>query len=396
MACKPLAEIKNISKQSSKRHYGVHGYFTKQAFQVVQAYIQNFTKPNDLVLDPFGGTGVTAVEALMIGRKAIHVDLNPLSVFFVKNLINPISLSELENSFEIIKSKFQKLRPKNEEEIENALKTFSYPKAFKMPKGSDFEFLEEVFTKRQLAELAILKHIILQEKNQKVRDILLLMFSSSLNKINLTYHASKGRSEGRGNSSIFAMYRYRKAPKPGNVDLLDTFEAKLKKIINAKREILPVINEQTIHNAQIYKGTATNLEKIENESVDYIYTDPPYGKKIPYLDLSIMWNAWLDLHVSEEDYQLEAIEGGEHHKTKDDYSNLIAKSIEEMYRVLKFDRWMSFVFQHQDPAFWHLIKDTAEKVGFEYAGTIVQKRADKFQKASKSVHRFIRSIDYKF
>ena len=73
-----------------------------------------------------------------------------------------------------------------------------------------------------------------------------------------------------------------------------------------------------------------------------------------------------------EDYELEAIEGGEHNKTKDDYSNLIAESIREMYRVLKFDRWMSFVFQHQDPRFWHLIVETAEKAGFEYAGAVKQ------------------------
>ena len=52
---------------------------------------------------------------------------------------------------------------------------------------------------------------------------------------------------------------------------------------------------------------------------DYIYTDPPYGKKIPYLDLSVMWNAWLDLEVTEEDYKLEAIEGGEMQKEKEEY-----------------------------------------------------------------------------
>jgi adenine-specific DNA methylase len=45
--------------------------------------------------------------------------------------------------------------------------------------------------------------------------------------------------------------------------------------------------------------------------VDYIYTDPPYGSKIPYLDLSIMWNEWLELPVDDEDYANEAIEGGE-------------------------------------------------------------------------------------
>jgi hypothetical protein len=43
-----------------------------------------------------------------------------------------------------------------------------------------------------------------------------------------------------------------------------------------------------------------------------------------------------------------------------------------MGRVLKYDRWMSFVFAHKDPAYWHLIIDAAEKVGFEYAGAVKQ------------------------
>jgi len=44
-----------------------------------------------------------------------------------------------------------------------------------------------------------------------------------------------------------------------------------------------------------------------------------------------------------------------------------------MYRVLKFDRWLSFVFAHKDPEFWHLIIDTAENCGFEYIGAVSQK-----------------------
>ena len=151
------------------------------------------------------------------------------------------------------------------------------------------------------------------------------------------------------------------------------FEIRLKKIIEAKNELRNFINEQTADRLKIVKGSATDLHFIPSESIDYIYTDPPYGAKIPYLDLSAMWNAWLDLDVTEEDYKNEAIEGGGHSKTKKDYNTLIAKSIEEMYRVLKFDRWMSFVFAHKDPEFWHLIINTAEKCGFEYVGAVPQK-----------------------
>jgi len=111
---------------------------------------------------------------------------------------------------------------------------------------------------------------------------------------------------------------------------------------------------------------------IESESVDYIYADPPYGSKIPYLDLSVMWTSWLDLPVSDADLKAEIIEGGEAKKSKTKYFELLAKSITEMYRVLNFDRWMSFVFAHDEPAYWHAIINAAENAGFEYAGVIKQ------------------------
>ncbi len=45
-----LAEIK-VRKQQAKRHFGVHGYFTKQAWNVVAEYIKNYSQPNDVILD---------------------------------------------------------------------------------------------------------------------------------------------------------------------------------------------------------------------------------------------------------------------------------------------------------------------------------------------------------
>jgi 16S rRNA G966 N2-methylase RsmD len=368
---RPLLDELPVQKQASKRHFGVHGYFTKQAWNVVRAYIEHFSNVGDLVLDPFGGSGVTAIEALMSDRKAIHIDLNPLSPFIVNSLLAPLKINELMEAFERVKTAFIALNPQGLQDLAG-LKT-SYPQGFRLPKGSDVQTIEQLFTEKQLAQLAFLKYLILKEKNKTIRNSLLLAFSSSITKANLTYHNSGSRDENAGNSAVFAYYRYRIAKKTVDLDLMRTFETKFKKIIAAKKEVETKIDTETIKNGQILKGTATDLGFIKNESVDYIYTDPPYGKKIPYLDLSILWNAWLDLPVTEEDYKMEAIEGGEHDKSKEEYNTLIAQSIKEMYRVLKFDRWMSFVFAHKDPEFWHLIIDTAEKCGFEYAGAVKQR-----------------------
>jgi DNA modification methylase len=372
-ASRPLLEEIPVKKQQAKRHFGVHGYFTKQTWNVVADYIKNFSKPNDLVLDPFGGSGVTAIEALMNNRKGVSIDTNPMAVFIVKALLAPVKQSELSEAYNRVKKEYLKKEPNTPEEIEQALNKYPYPIGWKLPKGSDVKTIEKLFTNKQNAQLALLKYIIKREKNENIRNTLLLMFSGLLNKVNLTYHSSKGRSEGRGDSSIFRYYRYRIAKEPATIEIAPYLDSRYKKVSDAKKEMSYFINENTISDASIIKGTATNLKDIPRESVDYIYTDPPYGKKIPYLDLSIMWNAWLDLEVTEKDYDNEAIEGGEHSKSKADYNRLIADSIKEMYRVLKYDRWLSFVFAHKDPEFWHLIIETAESCGFEYIGAVPQK-----------------------
>jgi DNA modification methylase len=371
---RPLLEEIEVKKRSVKRHFGVHGYFTKQSWNVVADYIKTYSKPGDIVLDPFGGSGVTAIEALMNNRQAISIDINPMAVFIVQSLIAPVQLDYLRDSFIRVKNEYLAKEPKTIEEIEKALKKYKYPKGWVLPKGSDVDTVEKLFSDKQLAQLSFLKSLIEKEDNENIRETLLLMFSGLLTKVNLTYHTGNtATQDGQGNASAFQYYRYRIAPDPKDVDVMKYFELRYRKVAEAKLEMASHINKLTINNATIKKASATNLKWIPKESVDYIYTDPPYGKKIPYLDLSVMWNAWLDFEVSQDDFDQEAIEGGDNKKSKADYNNLIAQSIKEMYRVLKFDRWLSFVFAHKDPEFWHLIIETAENCGFEYIGAVPQK-----------------------
>lgn len=369
----PPAEITAFQKQAAKRHFGVHGYFTKQVWSVVQRYIDQFTMPGDTVLDPFGGSGVTAIEALMLGRHAVHVDINPLSPFLVETLLMPVDLDALVSHCDAVLTRFATLRPTSADAIQHALSIYRYPQNIVLPRNSDVPTVDALFTQKQLAELALLKHLILTVKEPRVQQHLLLMFSGLLNKINRTYHASAGRSAGRGDSSMFRYYRYRIAQESPPLEITDVFRSRLRHVLAAKLELLPVTARDTGTLVKdVRQGSATHLSWIKTESIDYIYTDPPYGAKIPYLDLSTMWNAWLDFPVTPHDRAMEVIEGGDDRKTKADYSDLLAASIEEMYRVLKFDRWLSLAFSHSDPAYWQLIVDTADRAGFEYVSVTRQ------------------------
>jgi 16S rRNA G966 N2-methylase RsmD len=373
---RPLLEEVQVKKRAAKRHFGVHGYFTRQTWNVVADYIKNFSKPGDLVLDPFGGSGITAIEALMNNRKAINIDINPMAIFMVESLVAPVKQSELADAFERVRKNYLANQPESDEEIRNAIKNYPQPKPLPLPKGSDVATADKLFSRKQLAQLGFLKSLILKEKKENIRNSLLLMFSGLITRVNLTFHTTAGATDDNisgGDAAAFRYYRYRIAPNPREIDLMKYFQLRYNKVSSAKKEIEYFINDKTITNLQMVKGSATDLSFLPKESVDYIYTDPPYGKKIPYLDLSAMWNAWLDLDVTEEDYEQEAIEGGEHGKSKDEYNRLIAQSIKEMFRVLKYDRWLSFVFAHKDPEFWHLIIDTAERCGLEYIGAVPQK-----------------------
>ena len=143
---RPLLKEIPVKKQQAKRHFGVHGYFTKQSWNVVAEYIKNYSQIGDVILDPFGGSGVTAIEALMNRRKAISIDINPMAVFIVNSLLAPIdnmnlSANNLSQAFERIKKEFQEKKPLKDEDIDRALKKYPYPQGVKLPKGSDVDTL---------------------------------------------------------------------------------------------------------------------------------------------------------------------------------------------------------------------------------------------------------------
>ncbi len=428
--------ILNPQKQAKFRYFGCNAYFTRQSWDIVAQNIKAFTAEGDVVLDSFGGSGVSAIEAMMNGRLGIHTDLNPLSIFMVKALSAKVNLGELWELSEEILKEFENLRPKNEKETKAMLKNAKhYPNAIDeefgqtatikmqdeilwlpkdeiLPKGSDTPSVLGLFSPLQLAELALLRKLIFKHttpsgtKEQRLikrnlRYSLLLAFYNTLSLINLTYHATP---KGGGNYFAF-YYRYRIAKKATFLDTAQTFQRKVKLILRGKQELEnspnfykayfeplervikdfkgAMINQRTnldktdsilekTNGEKIFQADATNLKEIENESVDFIYTDPPYGAKIPYLDLSTMWNAWLDLSVDETLKEKECIEKGSLDKTRDEYYDLMKKSLKEMYRVLKFNRWLVFVFQHQDVRLWQTLRISAQNAGFEHICTLRQ------------------------
>jgi adenine-specific DNA methylase len=85
--------------------YNMHTYWSKKPHDAIQQYIRHYTQPGDLVLDPFSGSGGTALAALMEGRAAIAIDLSPAATFITKNYCTPVDVDELQQAFEELKAR---------------------------------------------------------------------------------------------------------------------------------------------------------------------------------------------------------------------------------------------------------------------------------------------------
>ena len=60
--------------------HSFHRYYGKLIPAIPGYFIKEFTKENDIVFDPFSGSGTVAVEAKRLNRNFAGVEINPLSV----------------------------------------------------------------------------------------------------------------------------------------------------------------------------------------------------------------------------------------------------------------------------------------------------------------------------
>jgi DNA modification methylase len=118
---------------------------------------------------------------------------------------------------------------------------------------------------------------------------------------------------------------------------------------------------------------------VSNNSIDYIFTDPPFGANIMYSELNFVWEAWLKVITNNTD---EAIEDKAHGKSFVEYQNLMTNSFKEYFRVLKHGKWMTVEFSNTSAAVWNGIQTSLQRAGFIIANVAA---LDKKQGSFKAV-----------
>ena len=458
--------------------YTAHSYHTKVPPGAILPFIEHFSSPGDVVLDPFCGSGMTGVAAAMAGRKAILNDLSPAAVHLAWNHTHKCDPSALDEAFCEIENAVgarlsalysttdskgnpatlhwmmwstkhrcpeckkaftlwdavdheegrmgsalecpscgARLLRRTLETIESIPAWLSYEdqngkrgerKARKQdidearavtrdqishwyPSvgiGADREMyircalrnknVEEVadfYTARNLLALSIIWEAILAVADERKRRAMAFAFT------NTAWHGTKMRRyNARGGQRPLTGTLY--IPQlSSECNVLEVMRNKIPQLKKYYSAFVPTCDVEPF----VINGSAADLKGIADTSVDYIFTDPPFGSNLFYADCNLIWESWLGrvTDVTDEAVVNKSLSSRSGGKSLDDYERLMAGSMREMARVLKPGGWATVVFHNTDPRVWSCIQRAAIKAGFEFHDAASLDRKEQSHKGYK-------------
>lgn len=136
-----------------------------------------------------------------------------------------------------------------------------------------------------------------------------------------------------------------------------------------EQNILDLFKDKTINTEWEVSGnvvqtiSTTNLN-LPDESIDYIFIDPPFGANIMYSEVNFIWESWLKVRTNNKD---EAIQNNVQKKELSDYKTLMQEAFKECFRILKSGKWMTVEFSNTQASVWNAIQSAIQEAGFVIA-----------------------------
>jgi DNA modification methylase len=440
--------------------YNTHSYPTKVPAEAIEPYVEHHTRPGDLVLDPFCGSGMTGLAVRRLGRHAILNDLSYGAAHLAWNLCEPCDPGELQESARSvlvnIADEYAELfatpgRGRSSGTIRWALhstivgcsacghasrlwddatdmargtvaKEWPCPECGNVidkrsadrlgsepawmlvedengrfersPRPVDLKRLKRIekeamsdwhprvalgpdremyirsalhlqgvsdvadfWTTRNRRALAVLWREIQQVKDLRLRQALAFAFT------NTAWHATRMRRYNAhgGQRPLTGTLYIPQLSIEANPAFV--FAHKIRQLTRFYAESSCASSSLTV-----MQGSAGALA-LPDKSIDYCFTDPPFGSNIFYADCATVWESWLGktTPVAEEAVVNRSLRPAAGGKTVDDYAILMESAFSEIQRVLKPNAWATVVFQSSDAEVWAALRTAAEHAGFDLA-----------------------------
>lgn len=282
--------------------HGLHPYPAKFVPQIPETLIRLFTYPGELVLDCFGGSGTTAVEALRAGRRAMSIDANPIASLVTRAKTTRLSAAAKEQLFALTSRVASILL------VVDDLSAYGHDKW-----RPAIPNVDRWYASRVVDELAGLRSLIDETLTiQAARDVALLAF------VTAAARASYQDSETR----------YKSVPRSiPSGETSERFLSELQRLIrNLEREHI----EQ--NRLVLIQGDAriASTYRVDADTVDLVVTSPPYPNAYDYH----LYHRFKIYWLGDEPHELRRTEIGSH-LTNQAITDAVGKYEDDMLAVLR-------------------------------------------------------------
>ena len=308
----------------SRAMHLIHTYPAKLLIHIPYFFTQCnvLSQKNDLILDPFCGSGTVLLESILSGRRAIGADSNPLARLIAKVKSTHIETKVLTDALNMLVDSIP------------AVATTPIPNVV---------HVDYWFHKRVASQLHRIIEAIHGIENSEVKDFFLVCFSNCVKKVSLADL----------NVSVPVRLKVEKYSKDHRLYKEGTLRLKKLKNINAINEFTKIAVENIKRNAKI-NSFMTDQRGVEHifsdsrslvcestkfkqpdESVQLIITSPPYAGAQKYIRASSLSLGWLGMCEKATLRSFEKKNIGREHYAKTEYSKLHCSGIKEADILLR-------------------------------------------------------------
>lgn len=215
------------------------------------------------------------------------------------------------------------------------------------------------FSPRNAIALLELWNAINEIKNRKIKQKLRFAFTAILPRASRRYQWSPKRPLNAQNQTYYI------APVYYEWNVFELFMRKINASMKANAFLFGELTEEETPDVSYDLSSADNLKHLDDASIDYIFTDPPFGSNIFYSDMNLFHEAWLGKTTNHKSEAVVHTTGKKKSGAQDRYETLLRDAFKEAYRALKPGKYMSVVFGNSSGKIWGLVQRAMRDAGFK-------------------------------
>lgn len=220
----------------------------------------------------------------------------------------------------------------------------------------------DFFSPRNTIALIELWRAINRVEDDAVRQKLRFSFTAILPRASRRYQWSAKRPLNAQNQTYYI------APVYYEWNVFELFERKVEAALRSDGALFadaPLLMDRKNRSIDYELASADSLKHLQDESVDYVFTDPPFGSNIFYSDMNLFHEAWLGEVTDHASEAVVHTTGKRKNGAAERYETLLRGAFAESFRILKPGRFMSVVFGNSSGRIWGLVQRAMRDAGFK-------------------------------